>query len=135
MLTKVTVEAARNAELDDHPGYERHEKSDGANHSNSFSSKTVQTDVGQFERNTPRDRKGDFEPKIVKKGWRRFTAIDDKILFLYARGMTTREIVATFKEMYSADVSVWLVSKVTDAVIDPVIDGQSRPLDRLYPIV
>ena len=135
MLTKVTVEAALNAELDAHLGYERHEKSDGANYRNGFSSKTVQTDVGQFELNTPRDRNGDFEPKMVKKGQRRFTAMDDKILFLYAQGMTTREIVATFKEMYGADVSASLVSKVTDAVIDQVVDWQSRPLDALYPIV
>lgn len=135
MLTKVTVEAALNAELDDHLGYERHEQSDGANYRNGFSSETVQTDVGQFELNTPRARKGDFEPKMVKKGQRRFTAMDDKILFLYAQGMTTRESVATFKEMYGADVSASLVSKVTDAVIDPVVDWQSRPLDPLYPIV
>jgi transposase-like protein len=71
MLTKVTVEAALNAELDDHLGYERHEKSDNANHRNGYSSKTVQTDVGQFELNTPRDRSGDFEPQMVKKGQRR----------------------------------------------------------------
>lgn len=135
MLTKVTVEAVLNAELDDHLGYERHEKSDGANYRNGFSSETVQTDVGQFELNTPRARKGDFEPKMVKQGQRRFTAMDDKILFLYAQGMTTREIVATFKEMYGADVSASLVSSVTDAVIDPVVDWQSRPLDPLYPIV
>ena len=135
MLTKVTVEAALNAELADHLGYQRHEKSDGANHRNGYSSKTVQTDVGQFELNTPRDRNGDFEPKMVKKGQRRFTAMDDKILLLYAQGMTTREIVATFKEMYGADVSASLVSRVTDAVIDQVVDWQSRPLDPLYPIV
>ena len=134
-LTKVTVEAALNAELDAHPGDERHEKSDGANHRNGYSSKTVQTDVGQFELNTSRDRKGDFEPKMVKKGQRRFTAMDDKILLLYAQGMTTRESVAMFKAMYGADVSASLVSKVTDAVLDPVVDGQSRPLDALYPIV
>lgn len=72
---------------------------------------------------------------MVKKGQRRFTAMDDKILFLYAQGMTTREIVATFKEMYGADVSASLVSRVTDAVIDQVVDWQSRPLDALYPIV
>lgn len=135
MLTKVTVEAALNAELDDHLGYERHEKADGANHRNGYSSKTVQTEVGQFELNTPRDRNGDFDPKMVKKGQRRFTAMDDKILFLYAQGMSTREIVTTFKEMYGADVSASLVSKVTDAVIDQVVDWQSRPLDPLYPIV
>ncbi|MCP4286910.1 MAG: IS256 family transposase, partial [Gammaproteobacteria bacterium] len=135
MLTKVTVEAALNAELDDHLGYERHEKADGSNHRNGYSSKTVQTDVGQFELETPRDRNGDFNPQLVKKNQRRFTAMDDKILFLYAQGMTTREIVKTFKEMYGADVSAPLISKVTDAVIDQVVDWQSRPLDPLYPIV
>jgi hypothetical protein len=70
MLTKVTVEAALNAELDDHLGYERHEKSEGSNHRNGYSSKRVQTDVGQFELNTPRDRNGEFEPKLVKKNQR-----------------------------------------------------------------
>ena len=135
MLTKVTVEAALNAELDEHLGYERHEKSGGANHRNGYSNKTVQTEVGQFKLNTPLDRNGDFDPKLVKKGQRRFTAMDDKILFLYAQGMSTREIVTTFKEMYGADVSASLVSKVTDAVIDQVVDWQSRPLDPLYPIV
>jgi len=135
MLTKVTVEAALNAELDDHLGYERHEKSEGSNHRNGYSSKRVQTDVGQFELNTPRDRNGEFEPKLVKKNQRRFTAMDDKILFLYAQGMTTREIVKTFKEMYGADVSAPLISKVTDAVIEQVVDWQSRPLDALYPII
>ena len=88
MLTKVTVEAALNAELDDHLGYERHETSDGSNYRNGYSSKTVQTDVGQFELDTPRDRNGDFDPQLVKKNQRRFTAMDDKILFLYAQGMT-----------------------------------------------
>ena len=68
MLTKITVEAALNAELDDHLGYERHEKADGVNHRNGYSSKTVQTEVGQFELDTPRDRNGEFEPKMVKKG-------------------------------------------------------------------
>ena len=135
MLTKVTVEAALNAELDDHLGYERHAQSDGANHRNGYTSKTVQTEVGQFELNTPRDRNGEFKPQMVKKGQRHFTAMDDKILFLYAQGMSTREIVTTFKEMYGADVSAPLISKVTDAVIDQVTDWQSRPLDPLYPIV
>ena len=121
MLTKVTVEAALNAELVDHLGYERHEKSDGSNHRNGYTSKTVQTDVGQFELDTPRDRNGDFEPQLVKKNQRRFTAMDDKILFLYAQGMSTREIVTTFKEMYGADVSASVISKVTDAVNDQVV--------------
>jgi len=135
MLTKITVEAALNAELDDHLGYERHEKAGHANNRNGFSSKTVQTEEGQFELNTPRDRNGEFEPQLVKKKQRRFTSMDDKILFLYAQGMTTREIVVTFKEMYGAEVSASLISKVTNAVIDQVVDWQSRPLDPVYPIV
>ena len=135
LLTKITVEAALNAELDDHLGYERHEKAGRPNSRNGFTSKTVQTEEGQFELNTPRDREGDFEPQLVKKRQRRFTSMDDKILFLYAQGMSTREIVTTFKEMYGADVSASLISKVTDAVIEQVVDWQSRPLDPVYPIV
>jgi len=135
MLTKVTVEAALNAELDDHLGYERHQASDNANSRNGYTSKTLKTEDGQFELNTPRDREGSFEPQLVKKGQTRFTSMDDKILSLYAKGMTTREIVATFKEMYDADISPTLISKVTEAVIDKVVEWQSRPLDPVYPIV
>ena len=135
MLTKVTVEAALNAELDDHLGYSKHEKADTDNSRNGFSSKTLQTKEGQFELNTPRDRAGSFEPELVKKNQRRFTLMDDKILFLYAQGQSTREIVDTFQELYGADISAGLVSKVTNAVIDQVLEWQSRPLDAVYPIV
>ena len=135
MLTKITVEAALNAELDDHLGYERHEITNKTNSRNGYSSKTVQTEEGQFELETPRDRNSEFEPQLVKKKQRRFTSMDDKILFLYAQGMSVREIVSTFKEMYGADVSPTLISKVTDAVIDTVVDWQARPLDPVYPIV
>jgi len=135
MLTKVTVEAALNAELDDHLGYAKHEQSSSDNSRNGVTRKTLRTEDGQFELDTPRDRQGDFEPQLVKKHQTRFTSMDDKILFLYAQGMTTREIVTTFKEMYGADVSATLISKVTDAVIEQVIEWQSRPLDAVYPIV
>ena len=135
MLTKITVEAALNAELDDHLGYLKNEPSGAANSRNGYSSKTVQTDEGQFELDTPRDRAGSFNPLLVKKHQRRFTAMDDKIIFLYAQGLSTREIVTTFKEMYGADVSASLISKVTDAVIEQVVEWQSRPLDSVYPIV
>ena len=135
MLTKITVEAALNAELDDHLGYIKNEPSDADNSRNGYSSKTVQTDEGQFELATPRDRAGSFNPRLVKKHQRRFTAMDDKIIFLYAQGMSTREIVTTFKEMYGADVSASLISKVTNAVIEQVVEWQSRPLDSVYPIV
>jgi putative transposase len=135
MLTKLTVETALNVELDDHLGFARHEQSDSANNRNGFSSKTIQTEDGQFTLDTPRDRAGSFEPQLFKKHQRRFTSMDDKILFLYAQGMTTREIVSTFKEMYGADVSAALISKVTDAVLEQVVEWQSRPLDAVYPIV
>ena len=135
MLTKVAVEAALNAELDDHLGYSKHETSGSDNSRNGSTSKILRTEDGQFELNTPRDRHGSFEPQLVKKRQTRFTSMDDKILSLYAKGMTTREIVATFKEMYGADVSATLISKVTDAVIEQVVEWQSRPLDEVYPIV
>jgi len=135
MLTKVTVEAALNAELDEHLGYAKHGQSPAGNSRNGTSRKTLRTEDGQFELDTPRDRQGDFEPKLVKKHQTRFTSMDDKILFLYAQGMTTREIVTTFKEMYGADVSAALISKVTDAVLEQVVEWQSRSLDAVYPIV
>ena len=135
MLTKVTVEAALNAELEDHLGYARHEPSENANSRNGYGSKTLTTGEGQFELETPRDRDGSFEPKLVKKGQRRFTSMDDQILSLYAKGMTTREIAATFKEMYDAEISPTLISRVTDAVLERVVEWQSRPLEAVYPIV
>jgi putative transposase len=135
MLTKITVEAALNAELDDHLGYEKHQESSTENSRNGFSSKTLTTEDGQFDVDIPRDRNSSFEPKIVKKHQTRLTSMDDKIHCLYAKGMTTREIVETFKEMYDANVSPTLISKVTNAVIEQVVEWQSRPLDAVYPII
>jgi transposase-like protein len=135
MLTKVTVEAALNVELDEHLGYDKHQESTTNNCRNGFSSKTLITEDGQFDVDIPRDRHSEFEPQLIKKHQTRFTSMDDKILSLYAKGMTTREIVATFKEMYDADVSAAIISKVTEAVIEKVTEWQSRPLDAIYPII
>jgi putative transposase len=135
LLTKITIEAALNAELDDHLGYDRHELSSDGNSRNGYSSKTIKAEEGQFDIDVPRDRDSSFEPQIVKKHQTRLTAMDEKIHCLYAKGMSTREIVATFKEMYDADVSPSLISRVTEAVIEQVIEWQSRPLDAVYPIV
>lgn len=135
MLTKVTVEAALNAELDEHLGYSRHEKSQQDNYRNGYSSKTIRTEDGEVDLDAPRDRDSSFEPQLVKKNQTRFTSMDDKILYLYSKGMTTRDIVATFKEMYDADVSPTLISRVTNAVIEQVVEWQARPLDAVYPIV
>lgn len=135
MLTKVTVEAALNAELDEHLGYSRHEQSTKDNYRNGYSSKTIRTEDGEVDLDAPRDRDSSFEPQLVKKNQTRFTSMDDKILYLYSKGMTTRDIVATFKEMYDADVSPTLISRVTNAVIEQVVEWQARPLDAVYPIV
>lgn len=135
LLTKMTLETVLNAELDEHLGYDKHEKSSSRNSRNGYSTKTLQTEDGQFELKTPRDRDNDFEPEIVKKKQRRFISMSDKILFLYAQGMTTREVVTTLKDLYDTEISAALVSRVTDAVIDQVVEWQARPLDPVYPIV
>jgi len=110
MLTKVAVERALNAEFDDHFGYDKHEVSRTSNSRNGTTSKTLRTEDGRFELDTPRDRDGKFKPKLVKKNQAHFTSMDEKILFLYAQGITTREIVKTFKELYGADASPSLIS-------------------------
>ncbi|EAS1139135.1 IS256 family transposase [Salmonella enterica] len=135
MLTKLTVETALNAELTDHLGHEKNAPKSGSNTRNGYSSKTLLCDDGEIGLNTPRDRENTFEPQLIKKNQTRITQMDSQILSLYAEGMTTCEIVATFKEMYDADVSPTLISKVTDAVKEQVTEWQNRQLDALYPIV
>lgn len=136
-LLKLTVERAMHAELDEHLGYEKHDVAGKAteNSRNGYSTKTLKGNFGEMEIETPRDRNSTFEPQLIRKGQTRITGLDEQILALYAKGMTTRDIAATFKEMYDAEVSHTLISKVTDAVIDEVIAWQSRPLDSVYPII
>ncbi|PHM39713.1 IS256 family transposase [Xenorhabdus miraniensis] len=135
LLKKLSVEAALNAEMSHHLGYEKNQSKTGTNSRNGYTSKTVMTGDGPLELSTPRDRESSFEPLLIKKNQTRFTGMDNQILTLYAKGMTTREIVATFKELYDVDVSPALISKVTDAVMEQVIEWQNRPLDAIYPIV
>ncbi len=135
ILKKITVEAALNAEMDEHLGYEKHQPSKSNNSRNGKISKRVKTEDGEFELDTPRDRLGSFAPKLVKKHQSRFTSMDDKILWLYAQGMSTRDIVNAFDEWYGAEISPSLVSRVTSAVIEEIVEWQSRPLDAIYPIV
>src|SRR4030067_1258654 len=105
-LVKLTVERALRAELDNHLGYQKHaaKSRDVDNSRNGYSSKILKGDMGQVEITTPRDRNGSFEPQLVRKGQTRLTALDDQILALYARGMTTRDIAYRFKEMHGAEV-------------------------------
>lgn len=135
MLTKLTVETALNAELTDHLGHEKNTPKTGSNTRNGYSSKTLLCDDDEIKLNTPRDRENSFEPQLFKKHQTRITQMGSQILSLNAKGMTTREIVATFKEMYDADVSPTLIPKVTDAVKEQVTEWQNRQLDALYPIV
>ena len=135
LLKKLSVEAALNAEMTHYPGYEKNQSRPGANSRNGYSTKTIITGDGPLELRTPRDRDGTFEPQRVKKNQPRITGMDNQILSLYAKGMTTREIAAAFKELYDADVSPALISKVTDAVMEQVVEWQNRPLDAVYPIV
>lgn len=136
-LTKALVERAMETELDDHLGYERGEQPPEAqpNRRNGTSSKTLRTDHGPVTVAVPRDRDGSFDPKIVPKHQRHFDGFDDKILSMYARGMTVRDIREHLEEIYGVDVSPDLISRVTDAVIDELKAWQSRPLDELYLVV
>lgn len=133
----MTVEAALGAELDEHLGYAKHDANGrgSGNSRNGTSSKRLKGQHGEVEISVPRDRAGSFAPQFVRKGQTRLTQMDDQILALYAKGMSTRDIVDAFKEMYGADVSATLVSKVTEQVLEAVTEWQNRPLDRVYPIV
>jgi len=136
-ILSITVQAALNAEMDEHLGYSKHSP-DGYNSGNSrngYNRKTLKGDHGEIEIDTPRDRNGTFEPVFVAKNQTRLSKFDDQILLLYAKGMTTRDIVETFAELYGADISPALVSQVTDAVLDKVTEWQTRPLDAVYPIL
>jgi putative transposase len=136
-LTKALVERAMEAELTTHLGYEKHDPTGygSGNSRNGQSRKKLKGEFGEIEIAVPRDRNASFEPQIVPKGETRFTGFDDKILSMYARGMTTREIQAHLQEMYHTDVSPTLISNVTEAVLEEVRAWQARPLEPVYPIV
>jgi putative transposase len=136
-LTKALVERAMQAELSHHLGYKKHDPAGrgSGNTRNGTSKKKLQGDFGETEIEVPRDRNGSFQPQIVAPHERRFTGFDDKILSLYARGMTTREIQGHLQEIYGVEVSPSLISTVTDAVIEEVKAWQTRPIEPLYPIL
>jgi putative transposase len=136
-LTKRLVERAMEVELTDHLGYEPHQEPPGGagNTRNGSTSKTLITEQGPVRIDTPRDRAGSFEPQIVRKRQRRFEGFDDKILALYSRGMSTRDIEAHLEEIYGVKVGRDLISRVTDAVMDDARAWQSRPLEDVYPVV
>jgi len=136
-LTKAVLERAMQAEMTAHLGYEKHDPvgNNSGNSRNGKTTKTIQGDFGKMPIGVPRDRNSSFEPKIIAKGQTRFTGFDDKILSMYARGMTVRDIQSHLEEIYQVEVSPSLISSVTDAIMEEVKQWQNRPLDGVYPIV
>ncbi len=136
-LTKTVLETALDAEMEDHLGYAKHavEGRDKGNSRNGMRSKTVLTEVGEVQINVPRDREGSFEPKIVQKRQRRLAGVDELVISLAAKGLTTGEIAAHLADVYGAEVSKDTISRITDAVLEEMTAWQNRPLDSVYPVV
>jgi len=137
LLRKTTLEAMLEGEMDDHLGYPKHalKGHHSGNSRNGYSSKTLKGEQGEVAIDIPRDRNSEFEPQVIPKNQTRLPLFNDKILALYSRGMSTRDIVATLHELYDVEVSPTLISSVTDHVLEQVREWQSRPLDEIYPIV
>ena len=136
-LTKQVLETSLEVEMTDHLGYEKHSAAgrNSGNNRNGTRSKTVITEVGPVGIDVPRDRDGSFEPQIVRKGQTRLEGFNQRIIALYARGLTTRDIRAHLREIYEVEVSADLISRVTDAVLEELTECQARPLERVYPVV
>jgi putative transposase len=136
-LTKRLVESALEGEITDHLGYDRHDVAgrDGRNSRNGHRSKTVLTEVGPVEIDVPRDRDATFEPKIVAKRKRRLSGVDELVISLSAKGLTTGEVQAHLAEVYGADVSRQTISTITDKVMEGMAEWQNRPLDPVYPVI
>ena len=136
-LTKTVLETALEAEMSEHLGYEKHDPAgrNGQNSRNGTRAKTVLTEVGPVEVEVPRDRDGSFDPAIVRKRQRRLAGIDQLVLSLTARGLTTGEIAAHFAEVYGAKVSKDTISRITDKVVEQMVEWCNRPLDRVYPVI
>ena len=132
-LKKALAERVLNAELDDH--LEGEAAAGKSNHRNGYSKKTVLTETSKIDIKVPRDREGSFDPKLIARYQRRFPGFDEKIVSMYARGMTVREIQGHLLELYGLEVSPDLISTVTDAVLETVAEWQNRPLEAMYPLV
>jgi putative transposase len=136
-FTKALLERAMQVEMSEHLGYEKHDSSgdNSGNSRNGSSGKTLKGDFGELAIEIPRDRNSEFEPKIIPKGKTRLDGFNEKMLSLYARGLTTREIQQHIQEIYKVEVSPTLISNVTEAVMEDVVAWQNRPLEAIYPIL
>lgn len=135
-MFKDALQEMMNAEFDNSMGYSKYDKtSEKTNYRNGTTKKNLKSEFGEFEFETPRDRNGEFEPKIVPKNTRDVSGIEDKIISLYARGLTTREINEQIQDLYGIEVSATMVSNITDQIIPEIKEWQERPLDSVYPII
>ena len=130
-----TIQEMLEAELEEHLGYRSYEHSDSSNYRNGKKTKKIRGNLGETEIEVPQDRDGTFEPKVVKKRQKDISGIEQKIISLYAKGMTTRQISDTIEEIYGFEVSDGMVSDITDRLLPQIEDWQNRPLDEVYPIV
>ena len=130
-----TIKEMMEAEMEDHLGYEKSRRSDNDDYRNGYKSKTVKSSIGEVELEVPQDRKSTFEPQVVKKGQKDISDIDHKIISMYAKGMTTRQISDTIEDIYGFDVSEGFISDVTDKILPQIEEWQNRPLDDVYPVI
>lgn len=130
-----TIKEMMEAEMEEHLGYEKSERSDNDDYRNGYKSKTVKSSIGEVELEVPQDRKSTFEPQVVKKGQKNISDIDHKIISMYAKGMTTRQISDTIEDIYGFDVSEGFISDVTDKILPQIEEWQNRPLDDVYPVI
>ena len=132
-----TIEQMLEAEMDEHLGYEKNSVAgnNSGNSRNGYGKKTIISDYGECEIAVPRDRNGDFEPKVIEKRQTRTDEIEQKIIQMYARGMSQRDIEDTLKQIYGTEISQGLVSRITDKILPEVNEWQNRPLDAVYPVV
>ena len=134
-LLSGTLKEMMKTEMDDHLGYEKYERSDEKNYRNGTKSKRVRSKYGEFEVDVPQDRNSSFDPKVLPKRQKDISAIDDKIISMYAKGMTTRQISETIEDIYGFEVSEGMVSDITDKLLPQIEEWQNRPLASVYPIV
>ena len=130
-----TIKSMMESEMDEHLGYENYERSDNDNYRNGTKRKTVRSNYGEFQIDVPQDRQSSFEPKVVKKRQKDISGIDQQIISMYARGLTTRQISEQIKEIYDFECSEGFISDVTDKILQEIDDWQNRPLDDIYPVL
>ena len=130
-----TIKSMMESEMDEHLGYENYERSDNDNYRNGTKRKTVRSNYGEFQIDVPQDRQSSFEPKVVKKRQKDISGIDQQIISMYARGLTTRQISKQIEEIYGFECSEGFISDVTDKILQEIDDWQNRPLDDIYPVL